>query len=210
MNRIKKAINYLIYALCIINIFQMNSLFAQTSYKSSIKTNKLGNPKNSTMLPANKNIEEKKQEDNRIDPNTENSQQQPKLPNVNVQTKNEIKTFDPYLDNHLKSPPEGIIIGKFGKQIKVVEGELRLLGAKHYSYAFGKYSKMILSYYIITLNFDVNKRVGEIEIVPKPPLKSIEQKAQDFFIKLFTEGADMSQIALTISSNKLTLKYIEY
>ena len=119
-----------------------------------------------------------------------------------------IKVFDPFLDNHLKAPPDGITVGKFGRTIKQVEEELRLLGAKHYSYAFGKYSKMILSSYQITLSFDVNKRLGMVEIVPKPPLKTIEMKAQDFFIKLFTEGADMSQVGILLSSNKLELKFI--
>ena len=67
---------------------------------------------------------------------------------------------------------------------------------------------MILSSYQITLSFDVNKRLGMVEIVPKPPLKTIEIKAQDFFIKLFTEGADMSQVGILLSSNKLELKFI--
>ena len=119
-----------------------------------------------------------------------------------------IKTFDPFLDNHLKAPPDGITVGKFGRTIKQVEDELRLMGAKNYSYAFGKYSKMILSSYQITLSFDVNKRLGMVEIVPRPPLKTIEIKAQDFFIKLFTEGADMSQVGIVLSSNKLELKFI--
>ncbi len=119
-----------------------------------------------------------------------------------------IKTFDPFLDNHLKAPPDGITVGKFGRTIKQVEDELRLMGAKNYSYAFGKYSKMILSSYLITLSFDVNKRLGMVEVVPKPPLKTIEIKAQDFFIKLFTEGADMSQVGILLSSNKLELKFI--
>ena len=119
-----------------------------------------------------------------------------------------IKTFDPFLDNHLKAPPDGITVGKFGRTIKQVEDELRLMGAKNYSYAFGKYSKMILSSYQITLSFDVNKRLGMVEIVPRPPLKTIEIKAQDFFIKLFTEGADMSQVGILLSSNKLELKFI--
>ena len=119
-----------------------------------------------------------------------------------------IKTFDPFLDNHLKAPPDGITVGKFGRTIKQVEDELRLMGAKNYSYAFGKYSKMILSSYQITLSFDVNKRLGMVEIAPKPPLKTIELKAQDFFIKLFTEGADMSQVGIVLSSNKLELKFI--
>ena len=47
-----------------------------------------------------------------------------------------------------------------------------------------------------------------VEIVPRPPLKTIEIKAQDFFIKLFTEGADMSQVGILLSSNKLELKFI--
>ena len=67
---------------------------------------------------------------------------------------------------------------------------------------------MILSSYLITLSFDVNKRLGMVEVVPKPPLKTIEIKAQDFFIKLFTEGADMSQVGILLSSNKLELKFI--
>ncbi len=121
---------------------------------------------------------------------------------------NGIKAFDPFIDNHLKAPPAGISVGKFGKPIKQVEDELRLLGAKNYSYAFGKYSKMILSSYLITLSFDVNKRLGMVEINPKFPLKTIESKAQEFFIKLFTEGADMSQVEIVLSPNKLILRFI--
>ena len=119
-----------------------------------------------------------------------------------------IKTFDPFIDNHLKAPPDGINVGKFGRTIKQVEDELRLMGAKNHSYAFGKYSKMILSSYLITLSFDVNKRLGMVEISPKYPLKTIESKAQEFFIKLFTEGADMTQVGITVSSNRLVLKFI--
>ncbi len=121
---------------------------------------------------------------------------------------NNIKAYDPYLDNHLKAPPAGINVGKFGRTIKQVEEELRSMGAKNHSYAFGKYSKMILSSYLITLSFDVNKRLGMVEVTPKYPLKTVESKAQEFFIKLFTEGADMSQVGITLSSNKLVLKFI--
>lgn len=122
--------------------------------------------------------------------------------------KSGVKTFDPFLDNHLKAPPEGIRVGKFGQTIKEVENELRLLGAKNHSYAFGKYSKMVLSYYMVTLSFDVNKRLGMVEIKPKPPLNSIEPKAKDFFIKLFTEGADMTQIGMVMGNNRLELRFL--
>ena len=47
-----------------------------------------------------------------------------------------------------------------------------------------------------------------VEVMPKQPLKTIEIKAQEFFIKLFTEGADMSQVAITLKPDKLMLKFI--
>lgn len=119
-----------------------------------------------------------------------------------------IKVFDPFLDNHLKAPPDGIVVGKFGQRIKEVESELREIGAKNHSYAFGKYSKMVLSSYLITLNFDVNKRLGMVEIEPKPPLKTVEPKAREFFIKFFTEGADLSQIGIVINPEILELRFI--
>ena len=119
-----------------------------------------------------------------------------------------IKVFDPFLDNHLKAPPDGIRVGKFGLKIKDVETQLREMGAKNHSYAFGKYSKMILSSYLITLSFDVNKRLGMVEVEPKPPLKTVEPKAREFFIKYFTEGADLSQIAIWVNPEVLELKFI--
>lgn len=119
-----------------------------------------------------------------------------------------IKVFDPFLDNHLKAPPDGIVVGKFGQRIKEVESELREIGAKNHSYAFGKYSKMVLSSYLITLNFDVNKRLGMVEIEPKPPLKTVEPKAREFFIKFFTEGADLSQIGIVVNPEILELRFI--
>ncbi len=119
-----------------------------------------------------------------------------------------IKVFDPFLDNHLKAPPDGIKVGKFGLKIKEVETQLREMGAKNHSYAFGKYSKMILSSYLITLNFDVNKRLGMVEVEPKPPLKTVEPKAREFFIKFFTEGADLSQIGIVVNPEILELKFI--
>ena len=184
--------------------------FTLPSYAQTYQSRKLGttltkqktttttqNSSNNTSISNNNN-------NNNNNNNTVNNQ-----PSNNNNTKtNTIQTYDPYLDNHLKAPPDGITIGKFGLSINEIETELRKIGAKYYSYAFGKNSKMILSSYIIIMNFDINKKLGSVEITPKKPLKTIELKAKEFFIKFFTENADLSNIEISVSNNKLILSYI--
>lgn len=195
-----KRILYILILLLINFSICSETLYSQSSnYNNSLTSNNRG---------SNKNSNEKTNENSNFKPlNNNESNNTNQQPNTSEQ-KSDTKVYDPFIDNHLKAPPEGITIGKFGKAIKEVEKELRYMGAKDYSYAFGKFSKMTLSSYIITLEFDVNKRLGLVEITPKPPLKTIETKAKDFFISLFTENSDLSQIGIVVSPNKLQLRYI--
>ncbi len=203
MIKFNKSLFVLIILLVFFDLINTNYLFSQ-SVRST--TNRTTSQRQTTQR-------QQTQQSGNTSSNTNNepTTTTPTTPSSGSTTTSQpsgIKAYDPFIDNHLKAPPAGISVGKFGKTIKQVEDELRLLGAKNYSYAFGKYSKMILSSYLITLSFDVNKRLGMVEINPKLPLKSIESKAQEFFIKLFTEGADMSQVEIALSPNRLILKFI--
>ncbi len=118
-----------------------------------------------------------------------------------------ISLYDPMMDNHLKAPPAGQEIGVFGMPVNTVEQMLRANGAKNYSYAFGKYSRMVISAYIITIYFDRSRTVGGISVEPRPPYQTIEPEARSFFIDLFLNGADLSSFETNISSTRLELKY---
>jgi len=115
--------------------------------------------------------------------------------------------YDPMMDNHLKAPPAGQEIGIFGMPVGMVEEMLRANGAKNYSYAFGKYSRLIISAYIVTLYFDRERTVGGVSVEPRPPYQTIEPEARSFFIDLFLNGADLSSFETNISSTRLELKY---
>ncbi len=118
---------------------------------------------------------------------------------------NGIPVYDPFMDNHLKAPIENI--GLFGLKIRDVERVLRNHGAKDYSYAFGKYSKMNLSVYVLTMYFDRDQKVGGVSIEPKPPFSKIEPNARKFFMDLFLKGNDISKFRTLISSGRLELRY---
>ena len=113
--------------------------------------------------------------------------------------------YDPNLDNRLFAPkiPEGL----FGMKIRDVEGVLRNYGAKPHSYAFGKHSKMTFSVYILTLYFDRERRLGRLEVAPRPPFSSIEPNARHFLMTLFLQGADVQQFRTIISPGKLEITY---
>jgi len=118
--------------------------------------------------------------------------------------------YDPHMDNHLKSPEKGKEIGLFGHPIRSVEDHLRFLGAKNHSYAFGKYSRMTLSVYLITLLFDKERRLGGVKIEPRPPYKTIGPEARKFFLDVFTGGAGaqaLNEFSMEIAGNRLELNY---
>jgi hypothetical protein len=115
--------------------------------------------------------------------------------------------YDPYLDNHLRSPDPAEKMGLFGQPIKAVEEMLRRYGAKNYSYAFGKYSRMTMSAYIITMYFDRQRRLGGISVEPRPPYKYLAPNARQFFVDLFGEGADMSKFESIVSASRFEMRY---
>ncbi len=115
--------------------------------------------------------------------------------------------YDPMMDNHLIAPLPGQEIGAFGLSVRQVEDMLRANGAKNYSYAFGKYSRMVISAYIVTIYFDRSRIVGGISVEPRPPYQTIEPEARKFFQELFLSNADMSNFEANISSTRFELKY---
>lgn len=119
-----------------------------------------------------------------------------------------INRFDPYIDNHLRAPEPSDKTGLFGHPIKSVEELLKNYGAKSYSYAFGKYSRMKLSAYMITLYFDREKRLGGVSIEPRPPYKFMGPDAREFFKNLFGRNIDMSKFQSVVSATRFEMKYI--
>ncbi|MDN5279144.1 MAG: hypothetical protein PWR01_3109 [Clostridiales bacterium] len=115
--------------------------------------------------------------------------------------------FDPYLDNHLRAPALSDKTGLFGMPIRDVENLLREYGAKNYSYAFGKYSRMSISAYVITMYFDRERKLGGVSIEPMAPYKIIGPDARKFFLDLFLKSGDMSKFKSIISASKLELRY---
>jgi len=115
--------------------------------------------------------------------------------------------YDPNMDNHLVAPSQGSEIGIFGMPIGRVEDLLRANGARNYSYVFGKYSRMALSVYIVTIYFDRRRAVGGISVEPRKPYQSIEPEARKFFMDLFLNNGDLSKFEANISSARFELKY---
>ncbi len=114
--------------------------------------------------------------------------------------------FDPQMDNHLIAPKTPM--GLFGLPISEVESVLRTYGARPYSYAFGKYSRMSFSVYLLTLWFDRNRRLGELVVTPKPPISGVETQARSFLLQLFLKGADLSQFTAEFAPGTLRIKYV--
>ena len=190
------------------NYFHLNELLAATSKGSSLKTSDTVEEKNNkaTSSSTSKSEYNKNSSSNDKDNSTKNNSSN----TASSQSVNSnIKTYDPFLDNHLRTPARGENHGKFGLPIKDIENDLSNYGAKNHSYAFGKHSRLVLGPYFITLCFDINRRLGIAVIKPKAPLKTIEPKAKDFFIDYFTSGADMEHISIMISEDNLQLKYVE-
>jgi|GEM_PF-2958005 len=118
-----------------------------------------------------------------------------------------LSNYDPLRDNLLKAP--AIPSGLFGLHVKDVEQMLRKYGAKPYSYAFGKHSRMAFSVYLITLMFDKERRLGAVVVDPRAPFTKIEPQAQKFIIDLFLKTADLNKFTTIISKSKLEIKYRE-
>ena len=132
-------------------------------------------------------------------PATSTQQVEPTTPGV--------VSYDPYMDNHLHAPPADKPIGLFGRPIREVEKILDQYGAKNYSYAFGKYSRMRISPYLLTMYFDRQKRLGGLSVEPMAPYKVIAPAARKFFLELFLENKGMGSFETIISSNRLELRY---
>ena len=183
----------LLALFCLTNTLSAQNAFNPTFRGKSSKQN----------VSSSKSSDESNAVDQQTSSNEENSKS-----NGQSTTTPVLPTYDPFIDNHYKTPPEGFYVGKFGLPVKEVESNLISYGARKHSYAFGKYSKLVLSFYNITLYFDINKRLSSIEVEPKPPLPTIEDTAQDFFIHYFTEDGDMNQMSISISPKKLSIAYI--
>ncbi|MDD3000531.1 MAG: hypothetical protein PHF29_02130 [Candidatus Riflebacteria bacterium] len=132
------------------------------------------------------------------------------LPDDKSESEAKAKTFvyDPYLDNLLKAPQTGVKNGLFGYKISEVERYLKTHGARNHSYAFGKYSRMVLSKYLLIISFDKNKRVGAVKINPIPPNDKILSNAREFFMSVFLGDANASDFSISVSSSSLEIKYL--
>ncbi|MBF0545682.1 MAG: hypothetical protein HQM08_14660 [Candidatus Riflebacteria bacterium] len=118
-----------------------------------------------------------------------------------------IPTYDPAMDNKTIAPSSPI--GLFGMPIGEVEETLKNYGAKPFSYAFGKYSRLTFSVYLLTLYFDKKRNLGEVEISPIPPFQRVEPKASDFLIKLLIQGNDLSKFKVLKNATNLDIRYLE-
>lgn len=127
------------------------------------------------------------------------------LPTSTSTSTSRIQHYDPFLENKLRSPNKRE--GMFGLLVKEVENYLISLGAKPYSYAFGKYSRLKFSVYMITMLFDKNRKLGGLIVTPIPPFRKIEYKFKEFIIKTFLSGADISKFETIITNNKIEIWY---
>ena len=93
-------------------------------------------------------------------------------------------------------------------KMKDVEQILITQGAKRQSYAFGKYNRLTLSIYYITVFFDKKRIVSGVSFTPKPPYKAIEPQAREYFIQLFLEGHSLAPFKTQFLGNRLELRYI--
>ena len=118
-----------------------------------------------------------------------------------------VPKYDPYMDNHLKAPESDKPVGLFGLPVKQVEDVLKFQGAKNHSYAFGKYSRLTMSAYLVTIYFDKQRKVGGFLIEPRQPYKTVAPGAREFFLETFLKGADLSKFAIKMASDRLEVTY---
>ncbi len=111
--------------------------------------------------------------------------------------------YDPSMDNRLTSPasPQGL----FGRPILEVERLLRAHGARPYSYAFGKYSRMTFSVYLITLLFDRERKLGGVVVSPKPPFTQVEPQVQQYLMKVFLPQGDLTGFQTILGRHRLEI-----
>ncbi len=118
-----------------------------------------------------------------------------------------IPKYDPYMDNHLRAPEADKPVGLFGLPVKQVEEMLKFQGAKNHSYAFGKYSRLTMSVYLVTIYFDKQRKVGGFLIEPRHPYKTVAPGAREFFLETFLRDADPSKFAIKMASDRLEVTY---
>ena len=105
------------------NYFHLNELLAATSKGSSLKTSDTVEEKNNkaTSSSTSKSEYNKNSSSNDNDNSTRNNSSN----TTSSQSVNSnIKTYDPFLDNHLRTPARGENHGKFGLPIKDIENDL--------------------------------------------------------------------------------------
>lgn len=145
-------------------------------------------------------------------PSQQQAEQQPRQEQPRQQPQEEnpgaVGKFDPFMDNHLRAPDASEKLGLFGLPIKEVERILRQYGAKNYSYAFGKYSRMSLSVYLVTMYFDRDRCLGGVAVEPRPPYQQLAPDARKFFFDLFLENSDLSRFKAIITAGRLELRFI--
>ncbi len=118
-----------------------------------------------------------------------------------------VPVYDPTMDNHLKAPVFSDKTGLFGLPVARVEEALRFQGGKNHSYAFGKYSRMTFSAYLVTIFFDRERKVGGFLVEPRAPYKTIEPNARQYFMQTFLKDADLSKFAIIMASDRLEVKF---
>ncbi|MDD2998406.1 MAG: hypothetical protein PHV05_05040 [Candidatus Riflebacteria bacterium] len=118
-----------------------------------------------------------------------------------------VPQYDPGMDNHLKAPPVGMETGLLGLPVSKVEERLRFQGAKNHSYAFGKYSRLTFSVYLVTLYFDKERRVGGFSVEPRKPYKTVEPEARRFFMETFLKDSDLSKFNVVMAADRLEVRY---
>lgn len=152
--------------------------------------------------------EESQSNQNRQNNNINQGKNQSTNNNTNTNTKTSFfPHYDPYVDNHLAAPKDKEENGLFGYSIFEVEKILVEAGARKYSYAFGKNSRMVLSRYMIVLNFDRNKKLGSVNIKALAPYKQVPPTAREYFMKLFLGECNLSSYTVKISSTELDISY---
>ncbi len=118
-----------------------------------------------------------------------------------------VPNYDPYMDNHMRAPETDKPVGLFGLPVKQVEDMLKYQGAKNHSYAFGKYSRLTMSVYLVTIYFDKQRKVGGFLIEPRHPYKTVAPGAREFFLDTFLKDADPSKFAIKMASDRLEVTY---